>query len=348
MRTLLIVWFGFISAICPGQPSQLLNRQIDEIKTTIYLPPDFNSGEPHKILYVNDGQTAFGLIGLNLDGKTNELLEKKLIEPLIIVAIHSDKNRTSQYVPYFDSLVALDFGNYSPRADRYTKRIIQKVMPVIEKEYAPSKSNGITGYSFGGLYATWAALHYPDHFTFSGAQSPSYWVKDFRIMNEAKKSKPEQTYYFDVGTGEWNYYVPFLQKSNLTILENVFYYEDFGGYHDLESWRNRTHNILLLFAGSTNRSQYTWVIQKEVIKSQSNNRFYLRINPVIIFHNGLTCSLSFAATFQLTNPGDGIVNADGSFRFTQPRDLKVIVTYQGESREVLLSYSEIEKIKSSL
>ena len=331
-----------------GQSPQLLNKKIDEFNITIYIPKDFKPGNGYKVLYVNDGQTAFGSHGLNMDGQATELIEKGLIEPLLIVGIHSDKNRTSSYVPYYDSLVTLDFGTYSPKAERYTKKIIQKIMPAVEGEFGKSKSNGMAGYSFGGLHASWAALHYPEVFTFSAGLSPSYWVKDFKIFDEAKKAKPNQQYYFDVGTGEWNYYVPFLKKTNLNILNNVFYFEDFGAFHDIPSWRGRIGNVLLLFAGVTDRSSYTWEIQQEVIKSSFNNRFYLRLNPLIKYANGLICSISYAADFQLLNPNDGVVNPDGSFRFTQPKDLKVKISYGGESREHIVSYAEVEKIKATL
>lgn len=322
---------------------------VGNFKLSVYLPPAYDENKTYKVLYFNDGQTVFGPYGLNADGSANELIQQNLVEPLIIVGIHSDENRTSNYVPYLDPSAILDFGDYLPNADKYSKRIIKQVIPFIEKKYKTKPGNGIAGYSFGGLHATWAALNFPDQFIFSGALSPSFWVKDFELFKEGSKAKTSQLYYFDIGTGEWNYYVPFLTHSNLPMLKNIFYYEEHGSRHHIEDWRgNRTRNILLLFAGKTDLSKYSWENKLEVIKSASSGKFYLRINPLITYSNGLIASISYAATFLLTNPADGVVNKDGSFRFINPRDLNVIVKYNGEEKTMVIKYAEVEKKKAGL
>jgi enterochelin esterase-like enzyme len=323
-------------------------KTISGLKLSIYLPPGYDKSKTYKVLYCNDGQTIFGSRGLHMDQQADELIGSKRIEPIIIVGIHSDENRTSNYVPYDDEGARQDFGNYKPAANAYTKKIISKLIPFIEKEYSAGTSRGIAGYSFGGIHATWAALNYPTVFNFSAALSPSYWVDDFRLFKEASKAKKEQRYYFDMGTGEWNYYVPFIRYSNLTLLENVFYFEAKDAYHTVTDWRKRIPNVLLLFAGKTDTTNYTWEIQQEIIKSAANGKFYLRINPVITYGNGLTCSLSYAASFLLLNPEDGVVNRDGSFVFTAKNDLKVKITFKNEERLLTLNYGEIEKIKTTL
>lgn len=323
-------------------------RTIADLSVVIYLPPGYDKTKSYKVLYCNDGQTIFGTGGLNIDAIADELISKKMIDPLIIVGIKSDRDRTSNYVPYNDEGAREDFGNYTPSADKYTKKIINKLIPYIEKNYAAGPYRGIAGYSFGGLQATWAALQHPAVFKFSAGLSPSYWVHDFKIFTEAAKAQKEQRYYFDMGTGEWNYYVPFILHSKLNLLENVFYYEVKDAHHQLSYWSKRMPNVLLLFAGTTDTTKYTWEIQQEIIKSAANQKFYLRINPVITYSNGLTCSLSYAATFTVFNPEDGVVNRDGSFRFINPKDLMVKISYKGEERMMTLDYGAIEKIKASL
>jgi len=109
----------------------------------------------------------------------------------------------------------------------------------------------------------------------------------------------------------------------------VSYYEDFGGRHSIPSWRgDRIKNILLLFAGTTDSTKYKWEITQEIIKSEYTGKFYPRINPAITYSNGLKCSISYAATFTLLNPADGVVNKDGSFRFIEPKDLKLKIIYK--------------------
>lgn len=337
-----------IHSFAISQTHTIEEKTVSGVRLSIYLPPGYTKTQTYKVLYCNDGQTIFGSGGLNMDQQADDLISRKLIEPVIIVGMHSDENRTSNYVPYDDEGARQDFGNYKPAADAYTKKIISRIIPFIEKEYSGTASRGIAGYSFGGIHATWAALNHPSVFNFSAALSPSYWVDDFHLFKEAAKAKKEQRYYFDVGTGEWNYYVPFIRHSNLTLLENVFYFEAKDAHHNITDWRNRIPNVLLLFAGKTDTTVYSWEIQPEIIKSAATGRFYLRINPVITYRNGLTCSLSYAATFLLLNPEDGVVNADGSFRFINPKDLKVKIIYKNEERLLTLSYAEIEKTKATL
>lgn len=347
--SLVLMLAGDSAAIGQHRLSALEQLSVGSFKMTVYLPPDFDASRSFKVLYFNDGQTVFGPAGLNADATANELIQQKRIEPLIMVGIHSDQERTSNYVPYMDTSAILDFGEYLPNADKYSKRIIKQVVPFIEKKFKTKPGKGIAGYSFGGLHATWAALNFPDQFSFSGALSPSYWVRDFEIFKEATKAQAGQTYYFDVGTGEWNYYVPFLVYSKLPMLKNIFYYEDYGARHQIEDWKgDRIRNILLLFAGHTDLSQYTWELKLEIIKSASTGKFYLRINPVITYSNGLVASVSYAAAFNLFNPEDGVVNKDGSFRFINPKDLKVKVSFMGEEKIMLIKYAEVEKIKAGL
>ena len=332
--------FFFGSAANP-QSSKIQQINIADFRLSIYLPPGYDTLKSCKALYFNDGQTVFGETGLNADLTAGQLITKKLIEPIIIVGIHSDKNRTSNYLPYVDEGAKQDFGEYEAAADKYSIRIIKEIIPFIEKNYKVKPGNGIAGYSFGGLHATWAALNYPEKFLFSGSLSPSYWVKDFEIFKEGAKAKMNQTYYFDVGTGEWNYYVPMLLHSKLPMLKNIFYYEDHGGDHNIDSWKGqRVKNLLLLFAGTIDTIAYTWDIKLEIIKSQSTGKIYHRINPVITYANGLTCSLSYAAIFTLLNDDDGVVNKDGSFRFINSKDLNLKISYRGEEKMVMVKYNQ--------
>jgi enterochelin esterase-like enzyme len=346
---ILVLLLIHLEVVSQNHLSAIEEKTVGEFTLSIYLPAGYDTLAGCKVLYFNDGQTVFDPQGLNAATTADELIHQRLIEPLIIVGIHSDTNRTSNYVPYFDESAKQDFGVYQPNADQYTKKIISQLIPFIEKNYKTKKANGIAGYSFGGLHATWAALNYPEQFSFAGSLSPSYWVKNFEIFKEGAKARSDQVYYFDIGTGEWNYYVPMLLHSKLPILQNIFYYEEFEGRHSVDSWRGkRIRNILLLFAGQKDSSQYSWIIKQEIIKSEYTGKFYPRINPVISYTNGLTCSISYAATFSLQNPEDGVVNKDGSFRFIRQKDLYLKVTYKEEEKLITISYDEVEKIKSRL
>lgn len=348
---LLIFWFTASLTAASGQAisRNIIETTCGDFDLSIYLPPGYDTMQGCKVLYFNDGQSIFGRQSLNADGIADLLIRERLIEPVIIVGIHSDHNRTSHYVPYMDEGARQDFADYQPKADEYTRQLTDVVFPYIEQHFKTRPGRGIAGYSFGGLHATWAALNFPDQFTFAGSLSPSYWVNDFNIFKEGYKARPHQIYYFDVGTGEWNYYVPMLLHSQLPILRQIFYYEDEGGGHNIGSWRgDRLKNILLLFAGKTDTSAYNWEIRQETIKSEFTGKFYLRINPVIHYSNGLKCSISYAATYNLLNMEDGVVNKDGSFRFLKEKDLELTVGYKKETRKIVIQYDEVEKTKARL
>ena len=107
------------------------------------------------------------------------------------------------------------------------------------------------------------------------------------------------------------------------------------------SWRgDRISNILLLFAGKTDLNNYKWEIRQEMIKSAYTGKLYPRINPVIRYSNGVVCSISYAASFTLINNDDGVINKDGSFRFTHPKDLQVKISYKNEEKSNTISYRE--------
>ncbi|MBK7872419.1 MAG: esterase family protein [Saprospiraceae bacterium] len=352
----IVIMLLFLPIACAmSEPSQIKGHQIEqvtvaELNLSIYLPPDYSTGNQYPVIYFNDGQTLFGEPDFSwaLQEILDRLIHKKQIEPIIVVGIHSDANRTSNYVPYEDQWVRQDFGNYTPRARQYTEKLIQKIIPYIDATYTTdTKRRAIMGASFGGLQATWAGLNYPDYFSTAGAFSPSYWVADYKIFEQVNKAQANQKFYFDIGTAEWNYYVPMISALNLEYGKQVFYYEVPGGRHIASDWAVRVHNALLLFAGIKQENSYTWNVEIEVIKSQSQaNKFYLRLNPIIRFKNGLTYSLSLAANYELINEEDGEVKEDGRFEFKKPKNLEVIVTYKSESKKVIIDYKAIERQKS--
>ncbi len=338
------------------QSESLKGHQIEEIAVaglnlSIYLPPEYHENGAYPVVYFNDGQTLFGAKEQSwaLQEILDKLIRKKQIQPVIVVGIHSGSNRTSGYVPYRDEWIQKNWGDYSPYAKQYTEKLIELVIPHIDSVYAtiPDKSSrSVMGASLGGLQATWAVLHYPEHFSMAGAFSPSYWVADYKIFEDAKKAKSDQKFYFDIGTAEWNYYVPMISALNLIYGEHVFYYEVPGGRHIQADWATRVHNALLIFFGTFKDESYSWDVEIEVIKSQSQaNVFYQRLNPIIRYKNGLTYSLSLTANYELVNKEDGIVKEDGRFEFVKAKDLEVIVTYKGESKEIILDYKALERRK---
>lgn len=186
---LLSISFYTSSGQTDSQSSAIHEKSVGAYKLSIYLPPNYDKTKSYKILYFNDGQNSFGKLGLNLDETATQLIESGLIEPILIVSIHSGQKRMNNYIPYQDESAKADFGEYQPQATNYTRQLINKIILFIEKNYAAKPDRGIAGFSFGGLHATWAALNYPEIFSFSGSLSPSYWVADFKIFERDQKQK---------------------------------------------------------------------------------------------------------------------------------------------------------------
>lgn len=355
MKLLCGISLFFLTACSVDAGNPMTTHQIDEItvegiRLSVYLPPGYDENEAYPVAYFNDGQTLFGNLGQTwaLQETLDRLISKKQIRPIIVVGIHSGIDRTSNYVPYRDDWIVQNWGNYIPSAAVYTQKIINSVIPYIDEQYATKadqKNRAMVGSSLGGLHATWALLYYPEYFSFSASFSPSFWVADYKIFQDANKARPDQKFYFDIGTSEWNYYVPMIPALGQPYGEDVFYYEVPDGRHTLLDWGSRAKNALLLFAGKT-PEDYTWDVEIEVIKSQSRpNTFFLRLNPIIKFTNDLHYSLSIAAKYELKNPEDGEVKEDGRFEFINPKDLNVIVSYKEERKEITVSYKEIERRK---
>src|SRR6266699_2560568 len=86
-------------------PSKVLGNRRDVL---VYLPSDYRrlSGKNYPVLYLHDGQnvfdaaTAFAGVEWGVDETAERLIQKKLIEPPIIVAIaNMGEERIHEYAP---------------------------------------------------------------------------------------------------------------------------------------------------------------------------------------------------------------------------------------------------------
>lgn len=343
MFRLFIICLLLPNCVCPQnikgsiQQFELKGKTIE-----IYLPPSFDKKSKYPVLFFTDGQICFSN-PMNLAERTEKLIAQNKIDPLIIVGVHSGADRMDEYIPYADPSIA----GYESKAKEYTDFLMNELLTYIELHYAKPDRVGIAGFSFGGLFAAWAALKYPDKFQFSAAFSPSMWVADYQIFKEAENAKSNQIYYMDIGTKEWNYYVPFVRNSKLEPGKNIFYYEVEGAAHDVSFVSMRAENALLLFTGKDQNPTIIDVdIKTEVIQSAVNpSRYFLRLNPVATYNNGLKSSLLFKAKFKLINESAGEIRDDGSFRFTKTDNLEIIVSYEGTEKKITVEYEKIEAAK---
>ena len=121
----------------------------------------------------------------------------------------------------------------------------------------------------------------------------------------------------------------------MTYGKNCFYLEVPDAQHQARDWRARITYPLLIFAGTVSNFNIQKIeIVIETIPSQSSNRIYRRINPIITTQNGIRYSASTQASYELLNPSAGEVKPDGSFYFSGQDALQVKVKY-GEWEEVV-------------
>ena len=335
-----------------GLNSDLIREKVKDRNLYIYVPANYEkSNARYPVVYMLDGQSVFSG-GWGTEKTLERLVRDRKAPEMIIVGIASSDNRTSEYVPYEDDWIRNNFGLYQPQAAAFAEFIVKEIVPHVDQKFrtvANRENRAIIGSSFGGLLAMWMGMHHDATFGMIGALSPSFWVADYKLLVDAEQfAKKEVKVWFDMGTLEWNYYVPLidiLRGKGHVYGETTAYYEDVGGQHNVSAWAARVQYPLILFKGNPATKRNNFAVHTEVIKSSSSARFFLRLNPVVDMDNGLKYSLSTTAKYTLLNPVAGRVNKDGSFEFSGTSDLEVEIEYQEIKHKMTIRYSEIEAAK---
>ncbi len=291
------------------QNGQITNTIIHGFEMDIYTPENYSEEKAYPVIYFNDGQSLFKG-NWKLQEQLNSLIQSGLIEEVIVVGIYSDGSRVMNYTPYEDAWMSENWGMLEPLGEGYVRTIVEKVIPKIDEHFSTIKDKSgraFMGYSLGGLIATWGAIHYHEHFSIAAGLSPSFWAGNYGIFNENPAQNEGLKIWFDIGTDEWNYYVPFqrlLIEQGFSYGEEAFYFEVLGGTHDIQSWKGRIRNPLIAFFGlNKDLTPVSMNVHTEVIPSISTpGRFFLRINPVVRTRNGIQYSLAGAATYSVQNP----------------------------------------------
>ena len=238
--------------------SRHLQKHVDlEILSTPI--PDNKSS--YNLLLLNDGQDIE-----NLRVKTiiDSLYKKKLISPLVVVAINAynreDEYGISGYVGYKKS---------GTSAAKYSAFVDDELIPFIRKRSGVRKFNSITiaGCSLGGLSAFDIAWDHADKIDKVGVFSGSFWYrdkdasdatysddKDRLIINKIRSSrkKPHLKYWFYAGGNEETAdrdndgiidvvddtkdLIELIKTKKVCPSADIFYTELKDGKHDSETW----------------------------------------------------------------------------------------------------------------
>ncbi|MFA5692143.1 MAG: membrane protein insertion efficiency factor YidD [Acholeplasmataceae bacterium] len=171
----------------------------------IYLPKGRKKYYP--VIYMTDGDKLFSKDNdsWNLMEIVTKLIKEKEIPPIIIVGIHENQNRLSEYSPIDNSFILNGEANFY--GDKYIKFITDELKPFIDYNFntlSDLNNTFIAGSSMGGLISLYAGINNPDTFKGIGVLSPSIWWNRDGFLNTFKKdyNLSNQRYFVTCGTLE--------------------------------------------------------------------------------------------------------------------------------------------------
>ncbi|MBV9009896.1 MAG: alpha/beta hydrolase [Verrucomicrobia bacterium] len=245
-----------------GFESRTLGNRRDVL---VYLPAGYNRflRRRYPVLYLNDGQnvfdaaTAFGGVEWGVDETAQRLIRKRLIEPLIIVAVANMGNeRIHEYTPTRAVAEAGVQKNKRSRglARKHGKFLAQELKPFIDATYRTrpeGEFTGLGGSSLGGLVTLALGLYFPDVFTRLAVMSPSVWWDDqviVRMVEELDDKLPLRIW-LDIGTHEpgWERTRTLrdaLVEKGWHLHDDLQYTEEQGAGHTESAWAARVNPML--------------------------------------------------------------------------------------------------------
>jgi predicted alpha/beta superfamily hydrolase len=245
-----------------GFESRTLGNRRDVL---VYLPAGYRRflRRRYPVLYLNDGQnifdaaTAFGGVEWGVDETAQRLVRKKLIEPLIIVAVANTGNdRIHEYTPTRAVALAGKQKNWRSRglARKYGKFLTAELKPFIDENYRTrpeAEFTGLGGSSLGGLLTMTLGLWFPHVFSRLGVMSPSVWWDDQVIvrMVEALEDKLPVRIWLDIGKHEigWERTRDLrdaLVEKGWRLHDDLQYTEAEGAGHTESAWAARVDPML--------------------------------------------------------------------------------------------------------
>src|SRR5205085_5260077 len=152
-------------------PSIILRNRRDVL---VYLPPGYRrfSTRRYPVLYLHDGQnvfdaaTAFGGVEWGVDETAQQLIRKKLIEPLIIVAVaKTGEDRIHEFAPTPARIDPPKRKRSKGLLRSYGRFLIEELKPFNDPRYRTKRGAEFTalgGSSLGGLATVVLGLWYPN------------------------------------------------------------------------------------------------------------------------------------------------------------------------------------------
>lgn len=172
----------------PGTEVRTLKSNVlngESYQLLVHFPDNYNAQKTYDVLFVLDGldgfPTAISCLGI-LHGEC----DKEYNEPLLIsisdgAMIGKPGNkRDRDFTPTaFKTSWGSSGGGGGPK---FLQFIEQEVIPFVEKTYPVTANRTLYGYSYGGLFASYALLTKPALFKTILIGSPSIWADDAVIL----------------------------------------------------------------------------------------------------------------------------------------------------------------------
>ncbi len=242
--------------------SRILRNRRDIL---VYLPVGYrrNRRLRYPVLYLQDGQnvfdaaTAFSQVEWGVDETAQRLIRKRLIEPIIIVAIaNTGEDRIHEYAPTRGVIDEEAKRKKRSRglAKKYGRFLIEELKPYIDKTYrtkTEAEFTGLAGSSLGGLLTMCLGLWFPHIFSRLAVMSPSIWWDRQVIigMVESLEGKLPLKIWIDTGTHEpgWERARTLrdaLVEKGWRLHNDLHYTEAEGADHSEGAWAARVDPML--------------------------------------------------------------------------------------------------------
>ena len=243
-------------------PSKVLGNRRDVL---VYLPPGYRrfSLRRYPVLYLHDGQnvfdaaTSFAGVEWAVDETAQRLIHRKLIEPVIIVAVANiGEERVHEYAPTPAVIEPKDHPRKHSRglARIYGQFLIEELKPFIDKKYRTkpeAEFTGLGGSSLGGLATLAIGIFYSEVFTRLIVMSPSIWWDDYAIFRLVGilGDKPPLKIWLDTGTAEPGWELArelckYLVDKGWQPGVDLAYLESKGADHSEAAWAARVEPAL--------------------------------------------------------------------------------------------------------
>ena len=267
---LLVTAFGCKSKI-KQQDDEIYSRHLQRhVKLTIITTPMPDDKNDLNLLILNDGQDV---VQWRVKEIVDSLYKKKLIKPLLIVAVHAGDRMKEYGVAGYP-----DYLNRGDKAGYYDDFINNELYPFAKKNATVRKfkSVAIAGCSLGGLSAFDIAWNRADKIDKVGVFSGSFWWRDKddkaadysdeknRIMFtklKASRKKPGLKYWFYAGDKEEDGdrdkdgtidvvddtkdLIELLKSKNVCLPDDIRFNEDANGKHDYDAWSKQLPGFLI-------------------------------------------------------------------------------------------------------